>query len=163
MQNIFHSTKKLISIYLAILLLFTSTLIICPATARADGNISTANTPTFSCITIDKEKLEQIKATNNGIFQSEDIQALTAIAGVSSATAGLGSVTVLTWTTAAHGIMALLGAGTTTVVALPVAGVVATGGLLGYGGYKVVKYFQDQNVEKTLPLCDQSLKGLETK
>jgi len=55
------------------------------------------------------------------------------------------SVPPFTTTTTAHGILALLGAGTTTVVALPVGGIVAASGLIAYGGYKVFRYVQSQN------------------
>ena len=157
MRHIFQSAKRLISICLVTLLLVTSTLTIFPATARADGFTLTSNGLTSECLPRDKEMLSQAQAPDKEIFQNEDVQAIAAIAGASGAAAGLGSVTVLTWTTTAHGIMALLGAGTTTVIALPVAGVVATGGLLAYGGYKVVKYLQTQDQDLTPSPCDQPL------
>jgi hypothetical protein len=72
----------------------------------------------------------------------DDAKALGAIAATASAT-GAGSVTVATITTSAPGIMGALGITTTTVVALPVAGVVAAGGLLFYGAYKMHKHLND--------------------
>jgi hypothetical protein len=108
------------------------------------------------CIAIEKEVVENTKTADNNIFKNEDVQAIAAIAGASSASAGLGSITVLTTTTTAHGILALLGAGTTTVVALPVAGIVAASGLIAYGGYKVVKYVQSQN-DQNLPVTNTCL------
>lgn len=157
MRHLFQSTKRLISICLVTLILITSTLTTFPATARADGFTSTSNGLAPECLPIDQEMLKHAKAPNKDIFENEDVQAIAAIAGASGATAGLGSVTVLTWTTTAHGIMALLGAGTTTVIALPVAGVVATSGLLAYGGYKVVKYLQDQDQDQNSTPCNRSL------
>ncbi len=72
----------------------------------------------------------------------DDAKALSAIAATASA-AGSGSVTVATITSTAPGIMGALGLTTTTVVALPVAGVVAAGGLLCYGAYKMHKHLND--------------------
>lgn len=65
----------------------------------------------------------------------DDAKALGAIAATASATVP-GSITVATVTTSAPGIMGVLGFTTTTVVALPVAGIVTVGGLLCYGAYK---------------------------
>lgn len=68
----------------------------------------------------------------------DDAKALGAIAATASA-AGTGSVTVATISSSAPGILGALGFATTTTVALPVAGVVAAGGLLCYGAYKMHK------------------------
>lgn len=149
-------TKRLLSLCLAALILITSSLVISPAPAKADEIQNTSNTQETVCIAIEKEDLEAAKNADNNIFKNEDVQAIAAIAGSTGATAGLGSITVLTYTTTAHGILALLGAGTTTVVSLPVAGIVATGGLLAYGGYKVVKYMQSQN-EQNIPVANNCL------
>lgn len=144
-------TKRLFSLCLATLLLITSFLTISPAPAIAAEIQNTSNAPETICIAIEKEDLEAAKKADNNIFKKEDVQAIAAIAGSTGAAAGLGSITVLTYTTTAHGILALLGAGTTTVVALPVAGIVAAGGLLAYGGYKVVEYVQSQEKQE-LPI-----------
>ena len=147
--------KRLFSLCLAALLLIISSLMISPLPARA-AQIQNISTPQETiCIHVEKEVLENVKNTDN-IFKNEDVQAIAAIASATGASAGLGSITVLTYTTTAHGILALLGAGTTTVVALLVAGIVATGGLLAYGGYKVIKYVQSQN-ELNLPVKDTCL------
>lgn len=143
--------KRLLSLSLAALLVITSSMMISPTPARADEIPNISNAQKTVCLVIEKEVLENAKKADKSIFNNQDIEAITAIAGASGASLGLGSVTVLTTTTTAHGILALLGAGTTTVVALPVAGIVATGGLLAYGGYKVVQYVQSQN-SQNLPV-----------
>lgn len=144
-------TKRLISLCLTALLFIVSSLTISPAPASANEIQNTSNIQQTVCIAIEKEASGKAKsAEDNNIFKNEDVEAIAAIAGASSAGAGLGSITVLTTTTTAHGILALLGAGTTTVVALPVAGIVAASGLIAYGGYKVVKYVQSQD-EQNLP------------
>ena len=53
----------------------------------------------------------------------------------SAAAAGTGSISVATITSSAPGILGAIGFTTTTTVALPVAGVVAAAGLVGYGLY----------------------------
>lgn len=63
------------------------------------------------------------------------MKALASIAGTASAV-GTGSITVATITSTAPGILGVLGFTTTTAVTLPVAGLVAAGGLLGFGAYK---------------------------
>jgi hypothetical protein len=146
-----HAYKRVISLYLVVLILIFSTLTIFPASARADKIQSISNAQETVCIAIEKEALERAKKAETNILKNEDVQAIAAIAGASGASAGLGSITVLTYTTTAHGILALLGAGTTTVVALPVAGVVAAGGLLAYGGYKVINYMQSQDNQADTP------------
>lgn len=65
----------------------------------------------------------------------DDIKIVGAITGTAAA-AGTGSVTVATVTSAAPGVLGILGFTTTTTVALPVAGIVATAGLMGYGLYR---------------------------
>lgn len=142
-------TKRLFVLFLATLLLITSSLIISPVPARADERQNSYNTQETVCIYPEK-LLEDAKNLDNNIFENEDLEAIAAIGAATGASAGLGSITVLTTTTTAHGILALLGAGTTTVVALPVAGIVATGGLLTYGGYKVIKYIHNQEKQGLL-------------
>ena len=68
-------------------------------------------------------------------MSEDDAKALGAIAATASV-AGTGSVTVATITSTAPGILGVLGFTTTTAVALPVAGIVAAGGLFGFGAYK---------------------------
>jgi len=142
--------KRLLSLSLSALLLIVSSLTISPAPASANEIQNTSNIQQTVCIAIGKEATDKTKSADNNIFKKEEVQTIAAIAGASGATTGLGSITVLTATTTAHGILALLGAGTTTVVALPVAGIVAASGLIAYGGYKVVKYIQSQN-DQNLP------------
>jgi hypothetical protein len=67
-----------------------------------------------------------------------------AITGVSSL-AGAGTITVATITAPAPGILGVIGLTTTTTVALPVAGVVAASGLIGYGVYKGIQFAQQQS------------------
>ena len=67
-----------------------------------------------------------------------DAKAVAAIL-TSSAAAGTGSISVATITSSAPGLLGVIGFTTTTTVALPVAGVVAVAGLVGYGLYKGVK------------------------
>jgi len=143
--------RRLLSLCLTALLLIVSSLTISPTPASADEIQNISNIQQTVCITIEKEALEGEKTPDTDIFNNKDVQAITAIAGASSASAGLGSITLLTTTTTAPGILALLGAGTTTVVALPVAGLVAASGLIAYGGYKVVKYVQSQD-DQNLPV-----------
>jgi len=122
-----------------------------PSSARADEVTVSPNEQALVCLSVNKEMLEQAKAKGENTF-SEDLGALGFIGTLSSAAAAnLGSITILTTTTTAHGILALLGAGTTTVFAVPAAGAVAVSGLLAYGGYKVLKYMQSQD--------NQSLQG----
>ena len=134
--------KRLLSLSLSALLLIVSSLTISPAPASANEIQNTSNIQQTVCIAIGKEATDKTKSADNNIFKKEEVQTIAAIAGASGATTGLGSITVLTATTTAHGILALLGAGTTTVVALPVAGIVAASGLIAYGGYKVVRYIE---------------------
>jgi hypothetical protein len=71
-------------------------------------------------------------------MSEDDAKALVAIAGTASA-AGTGSVTVATITSTAPGILGVLGFTTTTTVALPVVGLVAAGGLIGFGFWKALE------------------------
>ncbi len=71
-------------------------------------------------------------------MSEDDVKALGAIAAKASA-AGTGSITVATITSTAPGILGVLGFATTTAVALPVAGIVAAGGLFGFGFYKALE------------------------
>lgn len=70
-----------------------------------------------------------------------DMKAIGAIV-TSAAAAGTGSVSVATITSSAPGILGAIGFTTTTTVALPVAGVVAAAGLVGYGLYKGIQAAQ---------------------
>jgi len=54
----------------------------------------------------------------------------------SAAAAELGTISVATITSSAPGVLGVLGFTTTTTVALPIAGVFAVAGLIGYGVYK---------------------------
>jgi hypothetical protein len=158
MQYIFQNAKRLIALCLITLLIVTSTLTILPASAMADEGTITANEQTLVCISGDKEMLAHVQGSDKNIFQTEDLEALGAIAGFSSAAAAahLGSITVATITSAAPGIAGWLGFTATTVVALPVAGVVAAGGILGYGGYKVVQFLQSQDNHDKNPCLPHS-------
>ncbi|GJD20669.1 hypothetical protein RIVM261_056250 [Rivularia sp. IAM M-261] len=71
----------------------------------------------------------------------DDAKALGTIAA-SAGAAGAGSITVATITSSAPGILGVLGFITTTAVTLPIAGVVAAAGLVGYGLYKGIKAAQ---------------------
>jgi hypothetical protein len=70
------------------------------------------------------------------MLNGDDTKTVGAIVAASSA-AGLGSVTVATLTSTAPGILGVLGFTTTTVVALPAAGIVAVAGLTAFGVKKV--------------------------
>lgn len=79
------------------------------------------------------------------LAKSNDAKAIAAI-GATAATAssaataaGIGSTVTVATVTSVPGLLVALGLGTTTTVALPVAGVVAAAGLVGYGVYKGVK------------------------
>jgi hypothetical protein len=76
------------------------------------------------------------------MINNEDSKTLGAIAAASSAAAGLGSITVATVTTTAPGILGIIGFTTTSVVALPAAGIVAGVGLAAFGVKKV--FFDDK-------------------
>ncbi len=158
MRHILQSAKRLIVMCLVTMLLANSIWLSSPAPARADENTAIANEQKLVCLPIDKEMLAHEKGSVENIFQTEDLEALGTIAGISSAAAAahLGSITVATITAAAPGIAGWVGMTATTVVALPVAGVVAAGGILGYGGYKVVKFLQDQDGQTQNPCLSQS-------
>ncbi len=64
-----------------------------------------------------------------------DVKAVGAIL-TSAAALGTGSIPVATITSSAPGLLGVIGLTTTTTIALPVAGVVAASGLVGYGLYK---------------------------
>lgn len=68
----------------------------------------------------------------------DDAKTVSAIA-TSAAAAGTATIPIATYTTAAPGILGAVGLTTTATVAVPVAGVVAVGGLLAYGAIKVKK------------------------
>jgi len=69
----------------------------------------------------------------------DDLKVVGAITSAAAAT-GTGSVTIATVTSSAPGIIGVLGFTTTTTVALPVAGIVAVAGLVGFGIYKGVEF-----------------------
>ncbi|MEW5859341.1 MAG: hypothetical protein AB1861_18465 [Cyanobacteriota bacterium] len=142
MLSILQQAKKLISVCLVTLLLVTSTLTIFPAPAKAEVYQQSIDESTI------KEIVEPANAGVENIVQNEDVLAIGAIAAASSAAAGLGSITVATVTSAAPGILGWVGLATTTTVALPVAGIVAASGLVGYGIYKGVKLATEQETEQ---------------
>jgi hypothetical protein len=73
-----------------------------------------------------------------------DLKVVSAITSAATAT-GMGSVTIATVTSPAPGILGVLGLTTTTTVALPVAGIVAAAGLVGFGIYKGVEFARKQS------------------
>jgi len=74
----------------------------------------------------------------------DDLKMVGAITSAAAAT-GTGSVTIATITSSAPGILGAIGFTTTTTVALPVAGVVAVAGLVGFGVYKGIKIARQQS------------------
>lgn len=74
----------------------------------------------------------------------DDLKVVGAITSAAAAT-GTGSVTIATVTSSAPGILGVLGFTTTTTVALPVAGIVAAAGLVGFGIYKGVEFALKQS------------------
>lgn len=66
-------------------------------------------------------------------MSEDDVKALASIAGTAATAVGAGSIVVAEITAPAAGILGVIGFTTTTTVALPVAGLVAAGGLLGFG------------------------------
>lgn len=74
----------------------------------------------------------------------DDLKIVGAITSAAAAT-GTGSVTIATVTSSAPGILGVLGFTTTTAVTLPVAGIVAAAGLVGFGFYKGVKFARKQS------------------
>lgn len=74
----------------------------------------------------------------------DDLKVVGAITSAAAAT-GTGSVTIATVTSSAPGILGVLGFTTTTTVALPVAGIVAAAGLVGFGIYKGVEFARKQS------------------
>ena len=66
----------------------------------------------------------------------DETKALGAIVATASTVGGSIPITI---SSTAPGLMGVLGFTTTTVVALPVGGIVAAGGLLCYGAYKMHK------------------------
>lgn len=74
----------------------------------------------------------------------DDLKALAAIAGTAASAIGTGSIVVAEITAPASGFLGVLGFTTTTAVALPVAGVVAAGGLLCFGAYKMHEHLKGQ-------------------
>ncbi|MEG3970135.1 hypothetical protein QUA00_21285 [Microcoleus sp. T2B6] len=74
----------------------------------------------------------------------DDLKMVGAITSAAAAT-GAGSVTIATITSSAPGILGVIGFTTTTTVALPIAGVVAVGGLLAVGFLKVMASQQSES------------------
>jgi hypothetical protein len=144
MQQIFQNFKQFLLLCLITLLLLTTNLLIFSDSAVAEGNTGSSNAQIALCTSIDKEASTQAAPSKN-IFGTEDIEAIAAIASSAAGTLGLGSVTLWTATSTSSVLWGILATSTTTVVAAPVAGIVATGGLLGYGAYKVVQYLDSQN------------------
>lgn len=77
-------------------------------------------------------------------MSQDDVQALAKIAGTAASAVGTGSIVVAEVTAPASGLLGVFGFTTTTTVALPVAGIVAAGGLLCYGAYKTYEYLENQ-------------------
>ncbi|MEA5472098.1 hypothetical protein [Spirulina sp. 06S082] len=75
----------------------------------------------------------------------DDVKVAGAITGGAASLVGAGSVTIATITAPAPGILGVIGLTTTTTVALPVAGVVAAAGLVGFGIYKGVQFAKNQS------------------
>jgi hypothetical protein len=73
----------------------------------------------------------------------DDAKILGGIVTTAASSAGAGAITVATVTSSAPGILGAIGLTTTTTVALPVAGIVATAGLAAYGAFKVVKWLNN--------------------
>jgi hypothetical protein len=146
MQHIFQNAKRLISICLVTLLLVNSILVSFPAPARAAENPVPSNISTTQCSSMGKQMQEPPKTSSeNATPLNEDVLAVGSIAAASSAAASLGSITVATVTSAVPGILGWVGLTTTTVVALPAAGIVAGAGLVGYGVYKGIQLAQGGN------------------
>jgi uncharacterized membrane protein len=74
-------------------------------------------------------------------MSEDDVKALASIAGTVASAVGAGSIVVAEITAPAAGILGVVGFTTTTTVALPVAGLVAAGGLLGFGFCKAFECF----------------------
>jgi hypothetical protein len=72
-----------------------------------------------------------------------DVKAVGAIV-TGAASLGFAPIPVATVVSSAPGILGALGLTVTTTVTLPVAGVVAAGGLLGYGIYKGMQAAQSK-------------------
>jgi hypothetical protein len=73
-------------------------------------------------------------------MSENDVKALASIAGTAASAVGAGSIVVTEVTAPAAGLLGFLGVTTTTTVALPVAGIVAAGGLLWFGACKAQEY-----------------------
>jgi hypothetical protein len=74
-------------------------------------------------------------------MSEDDVKALANIAGTAASAVGAGSIVVAEITAPAAGILGVVGFTTTTTVALPVAGIVAAGGLIGFGFCKALECF----------------------
>lgn len=77
-------------------------------------------------------------------MSDDDVKALASIAGTAASAVGAGSIVVAEVTAPAAGLLGFLGVTTTTTVALPVAGIVAAGGLLWFGACKAHEYLESQ-------------------
>jgi len=77
-------------------------------------------------------------------MSENDVNALASMAGTAASAVGAGSIVVAEITAPAAGILGAVGFTTTTTVALPVAGLVAAGGLLWFGACKVQEYLGGQ-------------------
>lgn len=145
MQHLFENAKRLIGMCLVTLLLVNSILLSFPASARAAENPVPSNISTTQCSSMGKQMQEPPKTSRENATLNEDVLAVSSIAAASSAAASLGSITVATVTSAVPGILGWVGLTTTTVVALPAAGIVAGAGLVGYGVYKGIQLAQGGN------------------
>ena len=72
------------------------------------------------------------------------MKALASIAGTAASDISAGSIVVAEVTAPAAGLLGFLGVTTTTTIALPVAGIVAAGGLLWFGACKAQEYLESQ-------------------
>lgn len=74
------------------------------------------------------------------------------IGAITAATTAVGAgIVPITITSAAPGILGVIGFTTTTTVALPVAGLVAVGGGIGFGLWKAYNHFNGSGDDKSLP------------
>jgi uncharacterized membrane protein len=75
-------------------------------------------------------------------MSEHDVNTLASIAGTAASAVGAGSIVVAEITAPAAGILGVVGFTTTTTVALPVAGLVAAGSLIGFGLCKALECFK---------------------
>lgn len=102
--------------------------------------------------------LDRVKNLANS-NDAKAIAAMGATAGTASSAAtatGIGSTLTVATVTSVPKLLVALGLGTTTTVALSVAGVVAAAGLVGYGGWKGVNNSYRRKITlKTHPMSNR--------